>query len=81
MTELKQIWKLFNDMLQQNKIKAVSKGEDGVSAMAQVKDTMHRVEIAWVKLERHNARMVKAFSNLTSEASNYDSQTTIRSKK
>ena len=89
--ELKTIWRTFNEMLQQNKLKVprssslTQKGEDSNQAMTQIKDMLHRIEITWVKLERNGARMVKSFNSVTRESSGgYDSissQKTMRSKK
>ena len=80
MADLKQIWRNLNEMLQHNKIKVVHKGDDNISAMQQVKDMLHRIEITWVKLEKYGMRMEKSFSTLTRE-SNYDSNRSNSSKR
>lgn len=69
-------------MLQANKLKVVAKGEDSIGAAKQLKDLLHRIEMAWVKVERNSARMVKTFSTLTQTDATalYHSNTSVRQK-
>lgn len=78
--DLKLTWKAFNEMLQANKLKVVAKGEDSIGAAKQLKDLLHRIEMAWVKVERSSARMVKTFSTLTQTDATalYHSNTPVR---
>ena len=50
----------------------VHKGEETIQAKTLLNDQLKKIEIAWVKLERHGSVMVKTFSTLCEYAQSED---------
>ena len=62
--DLKQIWRTFNELISNGRIKMIHKGEETIQAKNLLNDQLKKIEISWVKLERHGSRIVKTFGNL-----------------